>query len=183
MSKRDVQNIILMDLEKAKGFLKTENDEGLLNLNALVVVGVREGCVMASHWAARDWSFPSVGRMKQGQDVKALVMISPEKQIKGVAIDPVLKDPNLLNLPILIVRGKTSPQAKETLRIAKRIEGWKKKVGGGTASGFQLQTIDTSLSGPTLINEDSKVIPAIVKFIQDEVQISKNENPWIQRSW
>ena len=62
---------------------------------------------MASHWAARDWSFPSVGRMKQGQDVKALVMISPEKQIKGVAIDPVLKDPNLLNLPILIVRGKT----------------------------------------------------------------------------
>ena len=52
MSKRDVEAIISLDLEKAKSFLKDENNKENLNFNALVVIGVREGCVMAAHWAA-----------------------------------------------------------------------------------------------------------------------------------
>ncbi|WP_068263762.1 alpha/beta hydrolase [Rubripirellula obstinata] len=182
MGKRDVGNIIAMDLEKAKGFLKEENDAGNLNLNALVIIGIREGCILGTTWAARDWSFPSIGAMKQGQDVKGIVMVSPDKQIKGVPIDPALKDPNILRLPILIIGGSTNPEAKETRRIAKRIEGVKTRVGGGTAPGFKLEMIDTSLTGPALVNEASEVIPTIVDFIKDEVRISDNENPWIQRN-
>ena len=181
MGKVDVQNIILMDLEKSKGFLKTENNEGNLNLNAMVVIGVREGCVLASHWAARDWAFPSVGRQKQGQDVKALVLISPDKQIKGLPIDPVLKDPNILNLPILVIGGTTNPEAKDTSRIAKRIESAKTRAGGGTAKGFKVEMIDTALTGPSLVNEVPEVIPSIVDFIKAEVRISDDENPWIER--
>lgn len=181
MGKRDVGNIIAMDLEKAKGFLKDENNAGNLNLNALVIIGIREGCIMGTTWASRDWSFPSVGRKKQGQDVKAIVMVSPDKQIKGVPIDPVLKDPNILRLPILIVGGTTNPEAKETRRIAKRIKGTKTRAGGGTAPGFQLEMIETSLTGAALVNEASEVIPAIVDFVKEEVRISDDENPWVLR--
>ena len=181
MSKRDVMSIIAMDLEKAKGFLKDENDQGNLNLNAMVVIGIREGCIMATTWAARDWNFPSVGRLKQGQDVKAIVMVSPDKQVKGVPIDPSLKDWNILNLPILIVGGKNNPEAKETRRIAKRIEGAKLRASGGRMTGFELRMIDTALTGPALVNEASDVIPTIVNFIQSEVRISAEENPWIKR--
>ena len=181
MSKRDVENIVKFDLEKAKSFLKKENNDGKLNLNALVVIGVREGCVLAGRWAQRDWSFPSVGRMKQGQDVKALIFISPEKQIKGIGIDPSLTDQNLLRLPIMILAGGNSPEAAEARRIGKRIESMKKRMGRGEATGFSLKIPGTNLSGPSLVNDVSPVIPAIVKFIQSEVKISEDENPWVDR--
>ena len=182
MGKRDVGNIITLDLEKAKGFLKEENNDGNLNLNALVIIGIREGAILGTTWAARDWNFPSVGRKKQGQDVKAIVMVSPDKQIKGFPIDPVLKDSNILRLPILIVGGSTNPEAKETRRIAKRIEGAKTRAGGGTAPGFQLEMVETSLTGAALVNEAAEVIPAIVDFITSEVRISDDENPWVERN-
>ena len=181
MSKRDVENIINFDLEKAKGFLKEENDRGKLNLNAMIVIGVGEGCVMAARWAQRDWSFPSVGRQKQGQDVKAMVFISPEKQIKGTAIDPTLANPAILQLPIMIVAGTDSPEAAEARRVAKRIESIKKRMGRGEASGFQLKMLDTGLSGPSLVNDYASVVPSITKFVKSEVEISDEVNPWIQR--
>jgi pimeloyl-ACP methyl ester carboxylesterase len=182
MSKRDVENIVRLDLESAKAFLKKENNEEKLNLNALVVIGVGEGCVMAAHWAQRDWSFRSVGRMKQGQDVKCLVFISPEKQVKGIGIDPTLANPHLLRLPIMMVVGAKSPEASEAERIAKRIESIKKRQGRGTLSGFDLQMPNTGLSGPSLVTKVSGVVPAITKFITSEVKISDDENPWIERN-
>jgi hypothetical protein len=182
MSKRDIDNIIRLDIEKGKSFLKGENDAEKLNLNALVVIGVREGCVLAAHWAQRDWSFPSVGRMKQGQDVKCLVFISPQKQIKGVGIDPTLSNPNLLRLPIMIVAGEQSPEASEAKRIAKRIESIKKRMGRGVASGFELRMADTPQGGSRLLRDVSALIPAITKFVTSHVSISEDENPWIERN-
>jgi hypothetical protein len=182
MSRRDVESIVTFDLESAKGYLKAENDSGNLNLNALVVIGVREGCVMAGRWAQRDWGFPSVGRMKQGQDVKALIYISPEKQIKGVALDPALIDPNLIHLPLLVIAGGSSPEAAEAERISKRVESVKKRIGRGEATGFEYKLLSTNLSGPSLVNDVPAVIPSIVKFIQTQVVISDEENPWVQRN-
>jgi pimeloyl-ACP methyl ester carboxylesterase len=181
MSKRDIENIIKLDLEEAKQFLVQENNDGYLNLNALVVIGVREGCVMACHWAARDWRFPSVGSVKQGQDVKALVLISPEKIVKGVTLDSALTDPNLLRLPFLIIGGSGSPEASETERIHKRIEVVKKKMSRGDASGLELKMIDTSLRGAALVKESSEVVPAAVEFVTENVTISETTNPWVER--
>ncbi|TWU60246.1 Alpha/beta hydrolase family protein [Rubripirellula tenax] len=180
MGKRDVENIILLDLEKAKGYLKDENNSENLNLNALVVIGIREGCVMATHWAARDWSFPSIGSKKQGQDVKALVLISPEKQIKSISLDQALTNPTILRLPIMVVAGKDSPEGSEAERVIKRIEGIKKRMGGGTVSKFESKMVSTALSGPSLVNDVSDVIPAIVKFVTTEVD-AKDDNPWVNR--
>ncbi|MEM1067993.1 MAG: alpha/beta hydrolase [Planctomycetota bacterium] len=181
MNKRDVESIIAFDLEKAKSFLKEENNEELLNLNALVVIGVREGCVMASHWAQRDWSFPSVGSMKQGQDVKALIFISPEKQIKGIGIDTAINQPTMYSLPVMIVAGASSPEASEARRLGKRIEGKKRRIGQGQASGFELRLVPTNLGGPSLVSEVSTVIPSIVNFIKNNVEITDDKNPWIER--
>ncbi len=58
MSKRDIESIIAFDMEKAKGFLKEENNKGALNLNALVVIGIREGCVMAAPLDTTRLEFP-----------------------------------------------------------------------------------------------------------------------------
>ncbi|TWU26159.1 Alpha/beta hydrolase family protein [Novipirellula galeiformis] len=182
MNRRDIDAILSADLEEAKQFLKHENDAGNLNLNALVMIGVREGGVLASHFAMRDWRWPSIGSKKQGQDVKALVLISPEKQLKGIGIDPTLMDANVLRLPIMLVAGDTSSEASETIRIAKRIEVFKKKVGQGEVTGLNQQMVKTSLSGPALVNESSEVIPAVVEFVKANVNPSNDVNPWVERN-
>ncbi|TWU35304.1 Alpha/beta hydrolase family protein [Novipirellula aureliae] len=182
MGRADVAKIVSLDIEAAKQFLKKKNDDGDLNLNALVMIGVREGAVFASHFAVADWRWPSVGRLKQGQDVKALVLISPEKHMKGLAIDSTISDPNLIRLPIMVAVGKTSSEATEATRIAKRIEGLKRRLGQGEARGFKEEVIDTNLSGPALVNETDELIPAVVSFIKENVKISDSENPWIRRN-
>ncbi len=182
MNKGDIQKIVGVDLEKAKQFLKGENNQESLNLNALVVIGVKDGCVLAANWAKVDWSFPSVGAIKQSRDVKALVLISPQRILKGVPLDPALKDANIMNLPMMIVASTGGPEAKDTRRIAKTIENQKKRRGGGTAKGFYMLTKKTSLSGPALIGQDKSISSEIVKFIKEHVPITDDDNPWIDRS-
>lgn len=183
MSRRDIENIIKYDLEKAKSFLKGENDQESLNLNALVVIGVGEGCVMAAHWAARDWNWPTVGRIKQGRDVKGLIFISPTKQAKGVPIDPIFSGRSvLLQLPIMVVSGTDSPNSEDAERIAKRIEASKKKSQrGGEVKGFEYKRYNTALMNASLVKDIPAVIPAITKFIDSEVKVSDTQNPWISR--
>ena len=183
MSKRDIENIIKYDLEKAKNFLKEENDEEKLNLNALVVIGVGEGCVMAAHWAASDWNWPTVGRIKQGRDVKGLIFISPTKQAKGVPIDPIFSGRSvLLRLPIMVVSGADSPSAEDAERIARRIEASKKKSQRGSeVKGFEYKRYNTALTNASLVKDIPAVIPAITKFIETEVKVSDTQNAWVSR--
>ena len=182
MSRKDAEAIVAMDLEKAKGFLKDENNDGYLNLNALVVIGIGEGCVLGNLWAARDWGFPSLGSVKQGQDVKAIVMISPEKQVKGLPIEPALNDNNLLLLPTLIMAGARSLEAGEARRMASRLEARKKRVGRGEVTGLSIQMLESDLAEAALVNDARGAIPAIVTFVTTEVKGSDPKNPWVERN-
>lgn len=182
MNKRQIADIVRFDLESAKAFLKEENNEEKLNLNALVVIGVREGSVLAAVWAQRDWNFPSVGSRKQGQDVKALVLVSPERLLKGVPIDAVLSDPNIAALPVLVAYGEGSREQSDAERIVKRLEVSKKKLAGSKdPEGLEVLTVRQPLGGPALVTGAPEVIPQIVKFVTDEVKISDTDNPWIER--
>lgn len=181
MGRRDVEAIVRFDIEEVKQFLKEENNAGRLNLNALTMIGIGEGAIMAGYWSVRDWKIPSVGRMKQGQDVKALVYVSPEKNAYGMAMATPMGDPNLLRLPTMIVAGKASPQGREASKLGSRLEGMKKRLNKGKVSGYELLLANTNLSGPALINEDSTVIPKIVSFLKSNVSGSDDQNPWIDR--
>lgn len=181
MSRRDVESIVLYDIEEAKQFLKGENNAERLNLNALCMIGVNEGAILAGYWSSRDWKIPSVGRMKQGQDVKALVYVSPEKNLNGMALATPAADPNLIQLPTLIVAGKESPQYREAEKLGGRLESVKKRLARGSVTGYEFFTPTTSLSGPALINDEASVIPKIVSFLKENVSLSDDENPWIER--
>lgn len=181
MTKGDVERIVTMDLEATKLFLKEENNAGRLNMNALVVIGDGEGCVMATHWTQRDWSFATVGSRKRGQDVKGLVLISPERVIKGVALDKTLTNPVILSLPMLLISGGSSKQAANAERIHKKVEAFRKRAAaGGEIKGLSLKLGKTSLNGPSFINQPG-VIPTIVKFVTENVKVDEETNPWVER--
>lgn len=181
MGKREVEAIVTFDLEEAKQFLKNENNEGRLNLNALSVIGVQEGAIMAMHWAVRDWRWPSVGRKKQGQDVKSLVLISPEKNHLGLSIDATLRDVNVISLPIMILVGSESPQGSESERLGNRIEAFKKRANQGSVVGFEANILPTNLTGGALLAEVPTAIPSIVTFLTSNVPVSETQNPWVER--
>lgn len=182
MNKRDINSIVTMDLEEAKRFLVKENNEEKLNLNALTLIGVRDGCVLASGWAQRDWSFPNIGSRKQAQDVKALVFVSPERLLKGVSVETSLKDPRIAALPTMFVIGQGSKEESDSERIYKRVSALKRKMSGQKdAPNLKKLSVREPLGGPNLVNESKTVIPEIIKFITEEVKITDNDNPWIER--
>lgn len=182
MRRFDALAVVNADLEAARSFLKDENNEGRLNLNALAVIGVGEGALLAAHWVIADWRFPSIGAKKQGQDVKALVMVSPQRNFMGIGIDPILRDPAFLALPVMVMAGADSPEAAEAERIARQLESMKRRVGRGRALRFAQVMPGTNLSGPRLINDVPEVIPAIVRFVTTEIDTSPEQTPWIERN-
>lgn len=181
MSRNDVAKIVSGDMEAVKKFLREENNAEKLNLNALVLVGIREGAVIASQWAVKDLNFPSVGAMKQGQDVKALALVSPSKILKGVSLDETLQDRLLWQLPFLVVVGQSSGEFEDADRFYKRLESMKKRAGRGTADGLKFESIPTSLSGPALVNEAPGVVEKITGFIKTELIDKSSKIPWVKR--
>ncbi len=181
MGRSDVANIIGGDMETVKKYLRDENNAERLNLNALTLVGVKEGAVIAAQWAVGDLNFPSVGAMKQGQDVKALVLISPEKILNGFSLDETLRDQFLWQLPFMIVVGQNSPQFEDADKFFKRLETMKKRAGRGTAEGLRLDIVPTSLAGAALVNEAPGVIDKVTSFVKTELVDKANKIPWVRR--
>lgn len=110
----DFQDMVAQDMEAVRRFLVEENDAGKLNLNNLCLVGAGMGANVATYWAAVDWAAPRLAALKQGQDVKALVLASPEWSFQGLRLLRPLKQPNVRkDVSFFIVYGDQVSQAKE----------------------------------------------------------------------
>jgi len=79
-----------------KSFLIKKNNAEELNLEKLCLVGSEMGATVAMNWALLDWSWPQYPGVKQGQHVKAIVMLSPERNFRGIGMQDALRNP-LLN--------------------------------------------------------------------------------------
>ena len=110
----DFQAMVLQDMEAVRRFLVKENDAGQLNLNMLCLLGSGMGANVATYWAAKDWSAPQLATLKQGQDVKALVLASPEWSFRGLPLLRPLRQPGVRQGTFLLYRLRRSgTQSKE----------------------------------------------------------------------
>jgi pimeloyl-ACP methyl ester carboxylesterase len=172
------------DVEAVKSFLLAKNNAGELNIEKLGVVGVEMGAVVALNWALLDWSWPPLTTGKQGQDVKGLVLVSPEWSFKGLRINDAVADPVLrADVAMMIIAGK---QGSKALQDARRIYNSLERfhpLPPPEASDKQtlwLRTPATSLQGMPLLNEKSlKLQQDISKFV--ELRLAKLAIPWSER--
>ncbi len=111
-----------------------------------------------------------------------MVLVSPEKILKGFSLDETLNDRLLWQLPFLVVVGRTSPQAAETDRYVKRLETIKKRAAQGAVEGLELFTPNTSVAGPNLVNDVPGVVDKITEFVKNEVISQSASYPWIDRT-
>jgi pimeloyl-ACP methyl ester carboxylesterase len=169
------------DLETIKQFLMTKNNAGEINIEKLCVVGVEMGAVVAINWAARDWSWPALANGKQGEDVKVLVLISPEWSYKGLRINEAVAHPNVRqDLAVLLVVGKRNGKLlKEARRLHSALEKYHAPA-AGDAQTLALHTPQTALQATRLLNEKSMHVgDTIVKFIN--ARVAKQPIPWSER--
>jgi len=84
MGGTEYQRIVAIDMPAMKNYLVARNNEGELNIEKLVVVGAVESALAAMYWAQLDWSMPASGNRKQGQDIKAVILLSPQWSVPGL---------------------------------------------------------------------------------------------------
>ena len=118
------------DIERCKKFLVQQHNKQEVNVDLLCVVAVGQTSVLAVEWTLNDWfAFPArnVQGIKQGQDVKALMLVSPTKKMAGISMMNNLKHPMIAGnagpgIPLMVMWSSTDETAKESEAIANFLE-------------------------------------------------------------
>ncbi len=173
-----------LDMEAVRGFLVGKNDAGELNLNKLCLVGVGFGATVAVNWAEKDWSAPPLLIGKQGQDVKALVLISPQWKYRGIMLNQALRLAALKKgAAWMLIYGEQDPdQAADARRIYRQLERYHPEPETAQAPPRSLADVPmkTALEGSALVSQIGQPIEAsIVDFLT--IQVADQDLPWSKR--
>lgn len=189
LSKDGLLAMAQLDMEAIRSFLVDKNDAGELNLNKLCLVGSGMGAGVAANWALQDWTAPPLATGKQGQDVKAIVLISPRWSFNGLSMqDPMKFSPLKKNVAWLILGGSLDAKAKPDFdRIQKQLERLHPvnektaaNPGPPVRDGFTVNLLPTSLQGDALIKNSGAAIDGqVVKFLM--LNVAKSQLPWTNR--
>jgi pimeloyl-ACP methyl ester carboxylesterase len=189
LAKEDFLAMAQFDMEAIRSFLVDKNDAGELNLNKLSLVGSGMGASVAANWALKDWTMPPLAVGKQGQDVKAIVLISPRWSFDGLSMqDPMKFTPLKKNVAWLVLGGMQDPKAKPDFdRIIKQLERHhpvnEKNAavpGPPVRDGFYVNLLPTNLQGDQLIKRSGAAIDEqVVRFLLQDV--GRHQLPWTNR--
>lgn len=182
----DFQDMVQQDLGAVRRFLVKKNDAGELNLNALCLIGAGMGANVAAYWSAADWAWPSLATLKQGQDVKALVLASPEWSFRGLPMARPLKQPGFRDkVSFLIVFGGESSKAKkDATNVHKNLARFHPEPPRDKIKELKdlfLVDLPTKLQGTTLLTSSEFNMAADVDaFIN--ARITDRHFPWVSRA-
>lgn len=169
---QDFQAMVTFDMEAVRSFLVEQNDAGRLNLNSLGIVGSGMGANVAMLWSAKDWATPPLPVRKQGQDVKALVLLSPRWNFKGLMLrDPLKFPPIQQQLSIMLAYGVEDKEvAKESQNIVNAISKFHPEPPADRVEqlkDFFVYAPETNLQGTKLLTSDAFGIgDKIVSFLE-----------------
>ena len=171
------------DIQACKKFLREKNNAGELNIEQLCVVGAEYGAILAARWAADDWSLQQLPAYKQGQDVKALVLLSPPASVKAVTLREAM--PRIpIGVSILIIAGTTDSKSSSE---AKKLHGQLQlQHSKSDDKGLFLLQPETNLSGAKLLGDavsldGTKVRTMVLNFITKRLVERQAEFAWQER--
>lgn len=183
IQRQDIVNMFA-DMEAVRSFLVGKNDAGELNLNSLALVGVGMGATVAVNWASADWLAPPLSTGKQGQDVRALVLVSPRWKYRGVGLQQALKvQPLKQNAAWMIVYGEQDTEsAADARRLYRQLERYHPETTrGGTAQrDLLLVGLPSGLEGSQLLSQSGAALEGqIIGFLA--AHAGNQDHPWLQR--
>lgn len=187
MKGADIEKMVL-DVEAIKQFLLEKNNAGELNIEALCVVGAEIGGTIAMMWSAADWNVRSLPSFKQGQDVKAMVLLSPVDSFRGVTTRGPMGHPIVkAKLSTLICVGKEEAKAyAEAKRMYTAMLKFHGKPPTDEKEAAKRQDLffveeETSLQGTGLLNKGLQTPAEIQKFLYLRLWLKLDELEWTER--
>lgn len=186
----DIEAMVTQDLEAVENFLLDRNNAGELNIEKLCVVGNEMGATVAVNWAVWNWHWAQLPNVKQGQDVKALVLISPPMNFQGINLASSLNQPQLqTGLSVLIIAGKKNSKAMEDAKhIHNSLSRLRPKPPTDPREAAEKQDLffdamdGVSLQGANILNDNTILahLDAVVaQFI--ELRLTNKKFPWTNR--
>lgn len=182
----DFEDMVTFDMEAVRQFLVAANDAGELNLNKLCLIGSGMGANVALTWSAVDWDAPPLANRKQGQDVKALILSSPNWRQNGLPLVNPLKHPAVREaLSIMLVYGSQDTKAKSSAEtVYKNLERYHPEPPIDRVRELKDlfdYPLPTTLQGTKLLVEPQfKMLPLIDSFIKARL-VDQPRFLWIQR--
>ncbi|MCG8585652.1 MAG: alpha/beta fold hydrolase [Pirellulales bacterium] len=180
--------MVTQDLEAVKRYLMGLNNKSQLNIQKLGVVGFGMGASLGIAWAAHDWSWPEFAALKQGRDVKALVLVSPDMNLRGLKIHDDLRHPAIsdtVGIQIIVGNKKSDNRrdADSMYKLLTRNRPKQEEMKIANREVF-LEPLDTSLQGVKLLGiKDLLIDKRIAKFV--ELRLTNINLPsfrWADRS-
>ncbi|MCA9034426.1 MAG: hypothetical protein KDA91_04805 [Planctomycetaceae bacterium] len=114
-----------LDLEAVKSFLMEQHQAEQLNVRKMGIVAAGSSCIVASAFAVEDWAkkpykdAPLLAQQTpRGQDVRAIVMLSPKGNVKGLNSARAMKALGALPVAAYIL---ASTQDKAEIRDADKL--------------------------------------------------------------
>jgi pimeloyl-ACP methyl ester carboxylesterase len=179
-------NLMVKDLESVKSWFLQKNNEEELNMEMLVVLGSDMSSVTAMNFALRDWEVPELISYKNCKDVKALILLSPERMYEGTRMDVALKHPVVGHqLSVLIIEGKKNAAGMaESKKVVNLLERQHSETSGDKKredKEIVFYAEDTSLQGTKLVAEGTRGPEIVAQFIQFRVRNLQDGFSWTKR--
>jgi len=185
MPLRMVDRMVADDMETLKRFLMAKHNAGELNIEKLCLVGAELGASVALDYARLDWSWPPLATGKQGQDVRALVLISPQWSSHGLSLKAATAHPAVTSeLSVYIVVGKKNSRlvrdAKRLHKIFERFHPEPPKEERAEKQDLFISELPTSLQGTKMLGVQSLQLERrIAQFIH--LRLVNQTIPWKSR--
>lgn len=181
---RDYTAMAAADLEAVKSFLLEMHQKQRLNIRKMAIVASEMSAPVAIAFATRDWlkrPYPDAStlaaRTPRGQDIRAIVLLSPEENQPGLNTGKALltlRNPDF-NIAFLLCYGSASRKAKrEVDSIYTKLTGV-----SGNEERMYLRPFSNRLQGIRLLGRGLKVEETIYGFLQKHVK--SQDIPWQDR--
>lgn len=119
----DYRNMVNFDLEAVKEFLVEKHNAEQLNIRKTAIIAADDSAPVAINWALSDWlkdPYPDAptleARTPRGQDVRAIVLLSPSEAVSGLNLGralPKLRNP-AFGVAALIAVGELDQEDRDT---------------------------------------------------------------------
>ncbi len=172
----DYQAMVIGDLPAVKEFLYQENQAKRLNMTKLGIVAVDVSAPVAAAFAEFDWTRPPfddapipANRTPRGQDVKALVLISPSNGAGRLKTNGSLKLLRAINPGIalqVIVGGQDAVAKKQAQTL---FESYAPPRSSRDNTRVEFLTPDTKESGMALFRQTT-VYAFVFKFLETNLK-------------
>ena len=175
-------------MEAVKKFIYEEHQAGRLNMNKMGIVGPEMGASIAVAYTVFDWDkepyedgLPGY-QTPRGQDVRALVLISPEETYHGSGIKmaqlmPAIRDPDK-QISVLICSGNDPKEEKEAKKIFDMVNptvvGNKEKERLNADRMLQ-KAFPARLTGTNLLDKGLGIEKLMLNFFEKHLKNVKSE--------